>query len=98
MLRTPEALAARPGSRTTLKIVLRRNDRGLGRDDLPDGTKNRVGLVLTRALAVSAETDALRLRQAKRSQRRGGGGLPLAESSDVEVLVRRQAAAGGEGG
>lgn len=93
-LRTPEALAARPGSRTTLKLVLRRTDRGVGKDDLPDGTQNRIGIVLTRAEAVSAETDALKLRQARRTMQRGGGGLPLADTAAAEVLVRRAAGGG----
>jgi len=47
----PASLAhlARPGAHVTVKLVLRRTDRGAGRDD-EGGVMNRVGMVVTRAL------------------------------------------------
>lgn len=38
----------RPPAMRLLQLVLHRTDRHLGKDDKSDGTKNRVGLVVTR--------------------------------------------------
>lgn len=66
--------------KSTLKLVLTRTDRNAGRDDKSDGTKNRVGVVVTRVMPAPVDNPR-RKRPGQPRTNAMGEVLPSKESS-----------------